>query len=86
MPPAVVTVMSTVPADSVGLVTTIWVAESLTIVPAVLPKSTAEALARLAPQIVTVVPPATGPVIGLTCVTVTVIVGVKPDVCEPTTT
>jgi len=48
VPPAVVTVTSTVPVPA-GLVTTIWVAVSLTIFAAVLPKSTAVALARFVP-------------------------------------
>ena len=66
MPPAVVTVTFTVPAVPAGSVTTICVAESLTIVPAMPPKSTAVALARFVPVIVTVVPPASGPAAGLT--------------------
>ena len=69
VPPTVTTVTSTVPAVPAGLVATIPVPESLVIVAAVLPKSTAVALARFVPVIVTVVPPAKGPAVGLTLVT-----------------
>ena len=72
MPPAVVTVTSTVPArfpQLAGLVATIWVAESLTIVAAVDAEIHGRALARPVPVIVTVVPPATGPDEGLKAVT-----------------
>ena len=71
MPPAVVTVTSTVPAVPDGIWTTICVAVSLTIVAALpLPKSTAVAPARFEPVIVTVVPPTTGPADGEMDVTV----------------
>ena len=56
---------STVPARSTGLVATICVAESLVIVAAVLPKSTAVAFARFVPVIVTEVPPVVGPEAGM---------------------
>ena len=69
VPPGVVTLMSTVPAERAGLVATIRLTVSLTIVPAVVPKSTAVAPARLAPVIVTFRPPATGLSVGLTAVT-----------------
>ena len=62
MPAAVVTVTSTVPAAAArGLMTTILVFVSLTMVAAVVPKSTAVAFASARPVIVTVVPPAVGP-------------------------
>ena len=65
MPPAVVTVTSTVPAVPAGLVTTICVA----VLPVNrcrrrVPKYTAVALARFVPVIVTVVPPAGRPDVG----------------------
>ena len=69
MPSALVTVTATAPADSAGAVTTIWLAVSLTMVAAVLPKLTEVALARSAPLIVTVVPAVKGPVAGVTLVT-----------------
>ena len=73
VPPAVVTVTSTVPpADTCGDVTTIFVAVAeVTLGAAVEPKSTTgvEPLLRLVPLIVTVVPPAVGPEVGLTDVT-----------------
>jgi hypothetical protein len=64
VPPGVVTVMVTVPLPA-GLVTTICVAESETIVAAAVPKLTV-ALASPVPVMVTVVPPAGGPSSGLT--------------------
>ena len=70
VPPAVVTVTSTVPAVPAGLVAVICVAVSLTIVAGVVPNSTAVAPVRFVPVIVTVVPPAVGPDVGLTPVTV----------------
>ena len=57
MPPAVVTVTVTVPAVPGGLVTVICVPESAAIFAATPPKVTLVAPARLAPEIVTVVPP-----------------------------
>ena len=69
VPPVVTTVTSALPAVPAGLVTTIWVAVSLTIVAAVAPNFTAVALARPVPVIVTVVLPAAGPVDGLRDVT-----------------
>ena len=66
MPAAVVTVMSTVPAAvAAGLCATICVAVSLVMAAARAPKSTAVALARFVPTIVTGVPPLRGPVTGL---------------------
>ena len=51
------TVTFTVPTEPKGLVATICVAVSLTIIPAFEPKSTAVALASAVPVIVTSVPP-----------------------------
>ena len=68
-PPGVVTVTSTVPALSAGEVAVIAVAESAVMMPGVAPKLTAEADERLAPLMVTEVPPAVGPLIGLIPVT-----------------
>ncbi len=71
MPPAgVVTVTSTVPAPA-GEVAVIWVSE-LTVneVAAVAPNATAVAPVNPVPVIVTEVPPACGPLLGLTLVTV----------------
>ena len=64
MPPAVVTVTSTVPVPA-GAVAVIWVAE-LTVKPVALvaPNFTAVAASKLVPVIVTVVPPAVGPDVG----------------------
>jgi len=70
VPPAVVTVMSTVPIDPAGDVATIWVAVFETIEAAAPPKWTDVALFRPVPVIVTDVPPATGPAAGETEVTV----------------
>ena len=75
VPPTVHTVTSTVPAVPAGLVTTSWLPSlaSLTMVARVVPKYTAVALARLAPLMVTVVPPAAGPVAGVTPLTATLL-------------
>ena len=54
----------TVP-EPAGLVTVIWVLESAVIEPAALPKLTPVAPDRLLPVIVTEVPPAAGPLVGL---------------------
>ena len=69
-PPGPVTVTSTVPAASAGLVAVISVAETITWVAAIVPKSTAVAVLKPVPMIVTEVPPAIGPAAGLTAVTV----------------
>ena len=69
VPPAVVTVTSTVPVPA-GEVTVMEVAVSAVTVPAVVPNLTAVAFARLVPVTVTLVPPAPGPEVGLTAVTV----------------
>ena len=70
VPLAVVTVTSTVPAVPAGLVAVICVAE-LTVKPvaAAVPNSTAVAPVRFVPVMVTLVPPAVGPAVGLTAVT-----------------
>ena len=73
VPAAVVTVTSTVPVPA-GLVATICVAVSLVIVAATPPKFTAVADARPVPVIVTVVPPAAGPELGLMPVTLRAVV------------
>ena len=57
----VVTVTSTTPAVRAGLVAVIWVAVSLIIVAAVVPKSTERALPRFDPLMVTDVPPPSEP-------------------------
>jgi hypothetical protein len=59
---------STVPEAWAGLVTTIWVPVLLvdTIIPGTPPKFTADAQSRLTPVIVTLVPPALGPLLGET--------------------
>ena len=68
MPADVVTVTSTMPLPG-GLVTVTCVLESAVIVPAAPPKLTLVAPARLAPVIVTAVPPAVVPLDGDTPVT-----------------
>jgi len=70
VPPAVVTVTSTVPIPA-GEVAVIWVA-LLTAkeAAALLPNLTAVAPEKLVPVMVTLVPPGVGPVFGLTLVTV----------------
>jgi hypothetical protein len=67
VPPAVVAVTSTVPADPAGVTAVIWVSE-LTVNEAasVPPKLTAVAPANAVPVRVTVVPPAVDPWLGLT--------------------
>ncbi len=68
VPPAVTTVTSTIPVPA-GLVATICVAVSPVIVAVTLPNCTAVAPAKLVPLIVTAVPPAVGPEMGLIPVT-----------------
>jgi len=71
VPPAVVTVTFTGPAVPAGAVAVIWVAEfTTTFVAAFAPKRTDVAPVRFVPVIVTTVPPATGPLAGLSAVTV----------------
>jgi hypothetical protein len=71
VPPAVVTARSTVPALSAGEVAVIWVMLLIVkLVAAVDPNVTAVAPLRLVPVIVTVVPPAVDPPVGLTLDTV----------------
>ena len=73
MPPGVVTVISTVPAEPAGLVTVIDVA-LVTVIPPVVfawpPNFTLFAPVNPVPVTVTVVPPPTGPVAGEIPVTV----------------
>jgi hypothetical protein len=65
VPPGVVTVMSTVPADSAGEVTVQLVVEQLTAVAAVSPKlAVVLPVTKLAPVRVTTVPPPSGPALG----------------------
>src|SRR6202165_1452048 len=71
VPAGAVTVTSTVPAASAGEVAVMEVAEFTTkVVAAVEPKLTAVAPVRLVPVIMALVPPAVGPELGLTLVTV----------------
>ena len=70
VPDVLVTVMSTVPADSAGLVAVICVELfTVKVAAAVVPKLTAVTPDKVLPVIVTTVPPATGPPVGLTEVT-----------------
>ena len=69
MPPGLITVTFTVPVPA-GLVAVICVSEStVKLVAATAPKSTAVAAVKPEPVIVTDVPPANGPAVGLTAVT-----------------
>jgi hypothetical protein len=71
VPPGVVTVTSTAPAEPAGEVAVIWVAElTVKVVALVLPSFTAVAPEKFVPVIVTVVPPAVGPLVGESEVTV----------------
>ena len=81
MPSGPVTVTSTVPVPG-GAVAVIEEAESAVTVAGVEPKSTAVAPARSDPLMVTLVPPAGGPVDGVTPVTVTVLAAVDVIVVE----
>src|SRR5205807_2291967 len=70
VPPGVVTVISTVPADPAGETAVSFVAlTNVTEVPAFAPNLTVAPLTNPVPVIVTVVPPAVGPADGLTAVT-----------------
>jgi len=69
VPPAVVTVTSTVPAPSAGAVATICVAVSEVMVAATEPKSATVAPERLVPVMVTEFVPEVGPEEGETAVT-----------------
>ena len=70
MPTGVVTVTSTVPVRRPGWSAVIVVSlTTVKLVAGVVPKSTAVAPVKLVPVIVTEVPPAGGPVVGLTPVT-----------------
>ena len=71
MPPAVVTVTLTVPADSAGDVAIIEVAElTVTAVAVTVPNITVAPEAKPVPVMVTEVPPVVGPDVGLMLVTV----------------
>ena len=70
VPPAVVTVISMVPAVPAGEEATICVAVSLVMAAVLLPKLTAVALLRSVPLMVTLVPPAVVPELGEILVTV----------------
>jgi hypothetical protein len=71
VPPGVVTVTSTVPADPTEEIAVIEVA-LLTVTPVAVavPNFTVAPARNAVPEIVTLVPPATGPAAGLTAVTV----------------
>ena len=70
VPPAVVTVTFTVPADSAGDVAVIEVAElTVTAVPVTVPNITVAPVAKFVPVMVTLVPPVVGPEVGLMAVT-----------------
>ncbi len=71
VPPGVVTVMSTIPAEPAGAMAVIEVALLIVkLVAVVVPNFTALALVNAVPEIVTLVPPAGGPAFGATPVTV----------------
>jgi hypothetical protein len=61
-------VMFTVPPAAAGAVTVMDVADTVEIVAAADPKSTTVAPENPVPEMVTVVPPTVGPLLGLTCV------------------
>ena len=87
VPAGVVTVTSTVPVPA-GSTAVICVAETtVTLVAGVVPKSTAVAPLKTVPVMVTVVPPATGPEVGLMSVTTgaaAFTVQLMPDARAPT--
>ena len=71
VPPGAVTLTLTVPAAPAGAVAVIVVGfTTVTFVAATVPKLTVAGLAKLVPVMVTTVPPAVGPELGLTAVTV----------------
>src|ERR1700730_9106861 len=72
VPAVVVTLTSTVPATCAGLIAVIWLSELTTkLVPAVAPNmTTTPGLLNSRPVLVTTVPPAVGPLVGDTLVTV----------------
>ena len=90
VPPGVVTVTSTVPAKpAMAVAVTLVALLTLKLVALVDPNLTAVAPVKLVPVIVTMVPPAVGPAVGATCVTVgagalTVAVPVAVPVEPPT--
>ena len=70
MPPGVVTVTSTIPVPAGLSAVIVVLLTTVTSVAAVVPKSTVGAPVKPVPVIVTNVPPATGPLVGLRPVTV----------------
>jgi len=71
VPAVLVTLRSTTPAAPAGEVAVIWVGElTVTAVPAPAPNATVEPVMNPVPVIVTTVPPASGPDVGLIAVTV----------------
>jgi hypothetical protein len=67
LPPAVVTVMPTDPAEvPAGTTTSIWLSETMVGVALLAPKATLEAVASPLPVMATVFPPAVGPEVVLT--------------------
>src|SRR5258708_34269911 len=84
VPPAVVTVTSTVPTPA-GEVAVIWVALLTVKDPAaLLPNLTAAAPEKLVPVMVTLLPPGIGPVFGLTLATVGAPTGAWTSPSRPT--
>ena len=71
VPPAVVTATSYAPAVAAGVMAVIWVAlATVTDVAAVEPNITADAPVKFVPVMITLVPPAIGPLLGVTDVIV----------------
>ena len=70
VPPAAVTDTATVPVPDGSFTVSFVELVTCTVVPGVEPKSTAVTVVKLVPVTVTVVPPAAGPLAGLTLVTV----------------
>ncbi len=70
VPLGVVTVTSTVPVPDGEVTVRLVALTTVSVVPAVAPKSTAVAPVKPVPLTVTKVPPAAGPLVGLTLVTV----------------
>ena len=70
VPPAAVTETATVPVPAGSFTVSCVGLTTVTEVPGVVPKSTAVTVVKLEPVTVTVVPPAAGPVVGATLVTV----------------
>ena len=78
--PLTVTATVTPPALPAGVVAVIWVAlTTTTLVAAAVPKLTVAPLAKFVPVMVTIVPPAAGPIFGETLVTVGGATYVNPE-------